>query len=290
MNYLRLIRFSIVPLLVVGMFFGAQQASAISVGISPATLKVIMLEGTSGEFTYHVSRSDSEGDLELLVGVEDADFASLPMGGEIVLLEGSQTLEVPIEFDAAGLAPGTYEASFFVRQKEATSTGQETLSIRYGVEAVIDLEVVSSDRYNELITGDVIEIHGNYFGNSSYKSRQTMVLNREIRNLENLYVHDLVMRTGLLDSNGELVGDEQEESLSLTALGNRTYKSEIQAPAAGTYTAVTSVYYQDQKLAESSVEITVEENDALGSTTTIILVIAILLAIFVGVRFVRKKK
>lgn len=283
-----LTRIGLVLLLGLGAFFAAPQAQAVSVGISPATLTAVMRSGATGDFTFTVSRSETDSDFSFTVDTAGSELVSLTQGDTFTLERGMQRIDIPFSVDTTGLEQGSYDATFLIQQEEPGES-DATLSIRFGVQAEFDLEVVDDGSYRESLLQDAVSIKGNYFESPSYPQGTTMILSNEVRNMSDVFADDLTLTVEVLKASGEPVATALAESLQLKPIGNKSYKTEIVAPEPGEYTVRSTVRSGDDVLDVSEAAVTVTEPTAKTGSGTIFWILG-LAVVVIGLLVATRRK
>lgn len=259
---------------VFGLVASALPAQAFSLGVSPATLRVVMQEGAAGDLAFQVTRDDTSRDFTFRVTpAADAAYVSMPEGDTFTLAAGEQAINVPFAVDTQGLAPGEYRVSFEIQQADVADSGA-TLTIRFGLQSTLELVVVAPQEYATQLHAQAIQIHGNYLQSPTYASRERMRLNYEIRNVSDLYVFDLSTEVELLTAEGESVERiDASGGQNLPPMGNSSQQLDIIAPKPGEYTLKTRVYSGATLLDEEAVAVTVEPAKGPAPSTLVVIIL-----------------
>lgn len=183
-------------------------AHATSIGISPASIHATVLQGTTEEIIFNLSRSDVVGGQMVFSGeVEGDQILQIPQDAPIVIPAGFTDYSVPVMIDARQAPVGSYETTVrFVQVPDFVDAGSVKILIGAGVSVRVD--VVSRADYLAYLKDSVFQdILLDVPEGIQAKSMAAMTAS--VRNNDSIPLGGFTYRYSVVDTEGRMMVEER---------------------------------------------------------------------------------
>lgn len=279
---------------IVGMLFsaGLVHAEDIAVGVSPSKYEVSMKEGQQAELMFHLSRNVENGMFSFEVAIDQDRQILEAEGDSAQIAEGSKTGDFSTILDSSGLEPGDYTAEVNFRDNRQPAEG-DFLSIRYGLQAAVELSVLSDADYAKAVTEAGVKLNSLQLGQDSREAGREGEIRYEVQNPGNIYLDHVTHSVTVFDEAGEVVDQFSETTdVDLAPFENHEFQKQFNKEGAGNYTVQVALFYDGTELVQKTVELTVEESQKapiLPALTLTLIIFGAVLMIGGGAMILKKK-
>ncbi|MFH1632361.1 MAG: hypothetical protein ABIA47_05105 [bacterium] len=270
--------------------FAAPDARAeYALGISPPSVDIKIPQGESVQSSFLILRSEPDKEESFTLTVGEDGYLILPIGVELTLPLGVEQYRYDYSIDTAGLELGSYKNTFEILQEKARAVG-EGVVLRFGVEGVLNFEVVSNEDFLAFLQSERVAIEGIDLDTHSGMFNKSATGTFALRNYSLNPIPSLEYKVELYDSNGDFVKTIVSDSTDLLCLELDQVDFTVDGLEEGEYRADYILSYEGTELFSASESFTVLPYVWTVDATIIVLSVAVALVMVVMMYLIIKKR